>query len=218
MRKQQLLFLLIAYALSVTQIFAQDVKDETPKKYRWEINVNANHLLFPSYRVDYYPVHYFVRMKKQNENAWRFSLIPQFNTLAVLPKDVTPGFFCINVGMGHEWAKKKKNLRLYWGLGTNFYYENANGFNGNGASQQPELPLSVNPNSFGSSSYFISLQGFVGVQYYLIKKMSVSLESKSILYYRDVNFYDKNGKSNTLYSVIDWQQFPVGGLFISYEF
>ena len=217
MKKKQLFFLLITYALSVTQIFAQDNADETPKKYKWEININANHLLFPSYKVDYYPVHYFVRMKKQNENAWRFSLIPQFNSLTVLSKD-NPGFFGINVGVGHEWAKKKNNLRLYWGLGTNFYYENFTGYSGNGASQQAPFPVSTQPVSYRSISYLVSLQGIIGAQYYLSKSISVSLESKSILHYRDFVFYDSNGDKSLLSSVIDWQQFPVGGLFISYQF
>ena len=209
--------MLIAYALSVNQIFAQENADETPKKYRWEINVNANHLLFPSYRVDFYPVHYFVRMKKQNENAWRFSLTPQFNTLTALSND-NPGFFGVNVGVGHEWAKKRSNLRLYWGIGSNMYYEKASGYSGYAASQQPSLPVSTNPASFKSTSYLISFQGFVGVQYYLSKSISVSLESKSILYYRDVNILDNNNKNFVLYSGFDWQQFPVGGLFISYQF
>ena len=217
MKKKQLLFLLIAYALSVNQIFAQENADETPKKYRWEINVNANHLLFPSYRVDFYPVHYFVRMKKQNENAWRFSVIPQINTLTNIPSG-NPGFFGINVGVGHEWAKKRNNLRLYWGVGSNIYYESANGYAGNGTSQQAGIPISISPASFGSTSYFIALQGFVGAQYYLSKKISVSLESKSILYYRNASTYDNKGVSGLLFSVIDWQQFPVGGLFISYQF
>lgn len=217
MKKKQLFFLLITYALSVTQIFAQDNADETPKKYKWEINVNANHLLFPSYRVDFYPVHYFVRMKKQNENAWRFSVIPQINTLTNIPSG-NPGLFGINVGAGHEWAKKRNNLRLYWGLGSNIYYESANGYAGNGASQQVGIPISTNPKSFGSTSYFIALQGFVGAQYYLSEKISVSLESKSILYYRNASFTDGNGMNVILLSVMDWQQFPVGGLFISYQF
>lgn len=217
MKKKQLLFLLMAYALSVTQIFAQNDADETPKKYRWEINVNANHLLFPSYRVDYYPVHYFVRMKKQNENAWRFSLIPQINTLTVLSKD-NPAFFGINAGLGHEWAKKKNNLRLYWGIGTNLYYENFTGYSGNGASQQPPFPVITQPVSYRSISYLVSLQGFIGAQYYISKNISVSLESKSILHYRDYTLYDRNNIKSIFSSVIDWQQFPVGGLFISYQF
>ena len=217
MKKKQLLFLLIAYALSATQIIAQDDTDETPKKYRWEINVNANHILFPSYRVDYYPVHYFVRMKKQNENAWRFSLIPQINTLTNIPSG-NPGFFGINVGLGHEWAKKRNNLRIYWGLGSNFYYESVSGYNGNAASQQAAIPISIKPASFQEHTYSASLQGFVGVQYFLSSKISVSLESKSILFYRSVNGVDGNNVAFPELSVLDWQQFPVGGLFISYQF
>ena len=217
MKKKQLLFLLIAYALSVTQIFAQDDADETPKKYRWEVNVNANHLLFPSYRVDYYPVHYFVRMKKQNENAWRFSIIPQLNSTTILSSE-NPTFFGINVGIGHEWAKVKNNLRLYWGTGSNIYYESATGFSGNAASQQPSIPVSTNPPSIKSKSYLFSLQGFIGAQYLLSKKISVSLESKSILYYRDVSINDLNGQNIIFLKYFDWQQFPIGGLFISYQF
>ncbi len=217
MKKKQLLFLLIAYALSATQIFAQDVADETPRKYRWEVNVNANHILFPSYPVDYYPVHYFVRMKKQNENAWRFSIIPQLNSTTIL-KSENPTFFGINVGIGHEWAKVKNNLRLYWGTGSNIYYESATGYSGNAASQQPSIPVNINPPSIKSKSYLFSLQGFIGVQYLLSKKISVSLESKSILYYRDVSINDSNSQNLIYLRYFDWQQFPVGGLFISYQF
>ncbi len=209
--------MLIAYALSATQIFAQDGAGEDSRKYKWEVNINVNHLLFPSYRVDYYPVHYFVRMKKQNENAWRFSLIPLLNSSTGLSKD-NPGFFGINVGLGHEWAKKKNNLRLYWGIGTNFYYENFTGFSGNAASQQPSIPVSTQPVSYQSISNLISLQGFVGAQYYFSKSISVSLESKSILHNRNYTLYDANNIKTISASVIEWQQFPVGGLFISYQF
>jgi hypothetical protein len=214
MKKVQLLFLIILYVIFTTNLFAQDSADTPPKKYKWELNVNANHLLFPSYKVDFYPVHYFVRMKKQNENAWRFSLIPQLSK-SLQVDDL--GFFGINLGVGHEWAKTKGKLRVYWGSGSNVYYDRFTGYIGNGASQQPPPPIFVNPDTYRSTSFLISLQGFVGMQYYLSKSIAVSLESKSILYYRYVRVTGIDGSFNDFVNGIDWQQFPVGGIFVSYQ-
>ncbi|MBC7406951.1 MAG: hypothetical protein H7339_01035 [Arcicella sp.] len=53
MKKQQLLFLLIAYALSVTQIFAQENAEKQsrfdnapePQRRRWAVTFGANQIL-----------------------------------------------------------------------------------------------------------------------------------------------------------------------------
>ena len=193
MKKQQLLFLLIAYALSVTQIFAQENAEKQsrfdnapePQRRRWELGVdllnlinrnsNANDVQGELYKQGYLIIKRY-SMNKINKSALEMRL-GIYTSDVTLKNNYSNDLNIVNqnynLTFGYEFQKQQGRFMLIYGpqIKTIFKSNTINSLIVN------PLPTNGEYTSSKSNGSYISGGGFIGARFFFNSRLSVSIST-----------------------------------------
>ena len=194
MKKKQLLFLLIAYALSVTQIFAQqDLKqtifDSTtePERRRWEVGIDIlpflNNSLPLSNSKYLYIRKYNTDVKKKSALELSMGISFYDNTILSSPyKNIPNAGLNSNdyfVRFGKEFQLQGGRFMLLHGPFIGFSYNKSSGRDNTSQTKSNTNFIEVFSSQFGYK---------IGVRYFLSSRFSLSTSSSLLINYLNSDF------------------------------
>ena len=161
---------------------AQEKIDKSLVPHKWEMNLNVGGYLLPEENKTWSFL-YLMKRHNQDGGAWRFMVLPYLINLTDYPQ---PGssvssktdnyYWVLNALVGYQWQKQKGKFAYLYGIDAAFRYKNQTGNNEDFRWQSPNgLRVGFNKVIDETPSFWVS--PFVGVQYFISHRFSLSIES-----------------------------------------
>ena len=214
MKKQQLLFLLIAYALSVTQIFAQENAEKQsrfdnapePQRRRWAVTFGANQILksiqgeSPPYGLTV--TKYSIGNDKKTALAYNFNINASRTDYSPIQTNYN-NTFDLSIGVRYEHQHQWGRFMLFYGPGisVSFHkYSTEYGNNPKGSVRYTNLN-----NDFSTNAGF-----YFGSRFFLNSRLSINIISDISVNYgiSSRNSVTINGSTGNIDSDVTTKEYP----------
>lgn len=191
--------IVVVYIFGTMSSHAQEVRDFKKK----EIIVNV----FPKSTESSFPLAYYLRFIKNENTAYRVQLLPIVSSnVGSQPLIGTIG---IRTSFGIEKGRTIQKVRVYHGLQADYGLTRLRARNSlivNSTNQS-------NPSDNNTYVHELGLRGFLGVQYYVTKRIFAGMESSLSV----TNNLAKTNDS-TLVNSYTFQASPLYGVLVGYSF